>query len=110
MKKGIGRTRPNGGLYSYPSGHTSSSFATAAVVYEHFGPIFGVPAFLGATYIGLSRLQGNKHYASDVIAGAALGTYIGFKIAGRHGGRLRSIGFAPIDGGEGVGLSLSIPF
>jgi hypothetical protein len=93
--KGItNRTRPDGGPWSFPSGHTSTTFATAAVVYRHFGSKLGLPAFALASYVGLSRLQENRHYLSDVVAGAALGGYIGLKVAGRA---------------DASGLSLSVP-
>jgi membrane-associated phospholipid phosphatase len=107
MKVAVGRPRPNGGAYSYPSGHTSSAFTTAAVVYEHFGMKYGIPAFAGATYIGLSRLQENMHYMSDVVAGAILGSYIGFKIAGRHM-RMPSMSVMPINENKDLGISLSV--
>jgi len=79
----VNRTRPNGGPYSYPSGHTSTAFTSAGVIYNHFGPKFGIPAYIGAAYVGFSRLQENMHYISDVVAGAALGTYIAYKITHR---------------------------
>ncbi len=80
MKGIVHRKRPNGGPYSYPSGHTSSAFTTAGVVYEHFGKYYGIPALALATYVGFSRLQENKHYFSDVVAGAIIGSYVGFRI------------------------------
>jgi membrane-associated phospholipid phosphatase len=107
VKAAVGRPRPNGGAYSYPSGHTTSAFTTAAVVYEHFGMKCGIPAFAGATYIGLSRLQENMHYMSDVVAGAVLGSYIGFKIAGRHM-RMPSMSVMPINENKDLGISLSL--
>ena len=83
LKQAIGRTRPDGGSGSFPSGHSSTSYAAAAVVYSHFGAKWGIPAYALATYVGVSRLQENRHYPSDVLAGALLGSYIGFKISGR---------------------------
>ena len=83
MKGLINRTRPNGASYSYPSGHTSTAFTTAGVINHHYGPKWGIPAFVLAGYVGLSRLQENKHYATDIIAGAVIGTYISYKISNR---------------------------
>lgn len=106
--KGIfNRTRPDGAPYSFPSGHTSTSFATAAVIYRHFGWKWGVPAAAAATYVGLSRLQENKHYLSDVIAGAVLGGYVGYKVAGRHSSG--SLNIAPM-AGDVYGLRASVRF
>jgi len=73
IKVASDRTRPNGGSYSFPSGHSSTSFATAMVLEEHFGWKLGVPAFAVAAYTAGSRVVANDHWASDVIFGAALG-------------------------------------
>ncbi len=106
LKVSINRQRPDGTPYSYPSGHMSSSFATAAVVYGHFGRTLGIPAFVLAGYVGLSRLQEGKHCLSDVIAGGILGTYISLKLVrkDRHKG---AISIFPTSVGGGVGLTLS---
>ena len=108
MKALVNRTRPDGTPWGYPSGHTSVSFASAAVVYKHFGPLVGVPAFIASTYIGLSRLQANKHYLSDVVAGAVLGGYIGYKIAGRSQENI-SLHISPMVGSQN-GLMLQMKF
>lgn len=84
LKTSINRPRPDGGVYSYPSGHTSSAFATAGVVYRHLGPRLGIPAFLLAGYVGFSRLQENKHFFTDIVAGGILGSYVGLKLGGRR--------------------------
>jgi len=73
IKLSVGRERPDGGRFSFPSGHTSSTFATAAVLHGYFGWRVGIPAYGFATLIGGSRLQENRHYPSDVIFGAAIG-------------------------------------
>ena len=83
IKRLVNRTRPDGTPYSYPSGHASTAFASAGVIYHHFGYKTGIPAFVTATYVGLSRLQENKHYVTDVVAGAIIGTYVSFKIVKR---------------------------
>ena len=57
---------------SFPSGHTSASFATATVIQGRFGWQAGLPAYVLASYVGLSRLHRN-HYLSDVAFGAGLG-------------------------------------
>ena len=58
---------------SFPSGHASTSFATAMVLQEHFGWKAGVPAFAVAAYTAVSRVAANQHWASDVVFGAAVG-------------------------------------
>ena len=82
MKWIVGRRRPSGGEApsfspfhggeSFPSGHTSFSFALAAV-YAHRYPRFAPLAYGLASWIGLSRIQSNHHFLSDVLMGAAIG-------------------------------------
>lgn len=69
----VQRRRPDGGRYSFPSGHTSATFATADVLEQTFGWKVGLPAYIGAAYVGASRLAEQKHYLSDVAFGAAIG-------------------------------------
>ncbi|MBC8215537.1 MAG: phosphatase PAP2 family protein [Candidatus Marinimicrobia bacterium] len=78
MKVSFGRVRPNGGCCkSFPSGHTSHSFTVAAIAHELFGDAVGTIAYLTAALVAVSRINDNKHYLSDVVLGAGLGTVIG---------------------------------
>ncbi len=61
------------GQFSFPSGHTSSSFAAAAVMYRYLPRRAGVPAMILAALIGFSRLYVGVHYPTDVLVGAAVG-------------------------------------
>ena len=63
--------------FSFPSGHTFGSFAAAAAMFRTLGPKKGLVPFLLAAVIGFSRLYLFLHYPSDVLAGAALGTFFG---------------------------------
>ena len=82
LKKLIGRERPNGlNNRSMPSGHTSQSFAVAAVVNEIYGQNAGIVAYLIASLVGISRINDNDHYLSDVIVGAGIGMAIGIGFA-----------------------------
>jgi membrane-associated phospholipid phosphatase len=73
IKLATNRTRPDGGKYSFPSGHTSSAFATASVLQHHFGWKVGVPSYVVATYVASSRMAYSRHFVSDVIFGAGIG-------------------------------------
>ena len=77
IKLAVDRQRPDGRRYSFPSGHVSSSMATAAVLQRHFGWRLGIPAYALAGMVGGSRLQLNRHYLSDEIFGAAIGLVAG---------------------------------
>ncbi len=77
LKFSVGRARPDGGKYSFPSGHSSSSFASASVLGRHFGWKVAVPAHSLAAYVAVSRLQESRHFLSDVAFGAAVGVVAG---------------------------------
>lgn len=62
---------------SFPSGHTSTAFATAGSVMASAGPIVGLPVLALAGLTGYSRVQQRAHYAGDVIFGATLGYTMG---------------------------------
>jgi len=77
LKRVVGRERPNHhGYRSFPSGHTSGSFAFAGTIDALYGHGWGSLAYGVAALVGISRIHDNKHYLSDVIFGAALGTTI----------------------------------
>lgn len=73
LKYGLDTTRPNGGHYSMPSGHTSISFSSAEFLRKRYGWEWGVPAYAAASWVAYSRVQSYQHYPQDVIAGAAIG-------------------------------------
>ncbi|MDU5105835.1 MULTISPECIES: phosphatase PAP2 family protein [unclassified Clostridium] len=62
--------------FSFPSGHTASSFA-AAVVLGHYFKKWSFLFYFLATLIAFSRLYLFVHYPSDIIVGIALGTICG---------------------------------
>lgn len=59
--------------FSFPSGHTAASFASAFVYYRMAPKKYGVAALVLAALIGLSRLYLGVHYPSDVIGGFFIG-------------------------------------
>ncbi len=64
-------------FHSFPSGHTTTSFALAYVFtafYPRFGPVF----FITASLIGTGRIVGESHFPSDVMGGAFLGVVTGW--------------------------------
>ena len=82
MKAAVGRERPNSRDHlSFPSGHTSISFGVAEVIRTLYGGRWGAVFYGAAVITGLSRIHDNKHYPSDVIAGAglAIGLVRGFR-------------------------------
>jgi membrane-associated phospholipid phosphatase len=102
LKYGVGRTRPNGGRRSFPSGHSSASFATAAVIGHHFGWRGWLPAYAAATFVAWSRDRAHVHYVSDCIFGAALGITVGHTVTAGHRTRTWTIVPARTPGGVAV--------
>ena len=76
---------------SFPSGHSTSAFAAAAAVTSEtsrFWPegtwIVGPILYAGAALTGISRMYNNRHWASDVLVGAGIGTFAGLKVVRYH--------------------------
>ncbi len=106
IKAATHRTRPNGGRHSFPSGHTSASFATAEVIREHYGWRWGAPLYALGAYVSVSRMVDNKHWASDVIFGTAIGIVSGRAASVGH--RPRRVSVAPSIIPDGVAIVGSI--
>lgn len=77
VKQGVGRERPNGnGENSFPSGHTASAFMAAEFLHQEYkdvNPWIGYAGYFVATATGTLRMYNNKHWFSDVVAGAGFG-------------------------------------
>lgn len=76
---------------SFPSGHAVAGFAAAAAVTAEtsiWWPqavwLIGPALYGGAALVGLARMYDNRHWASDVIMGAAIGTFAGNKVVRYH--------------------------
>ena len=102
IKVAVRRTRPDQGGFSFPSGHTSGTFATATVLQREYGWRIGLPAYGLAAYVAHSRVQENRHYASDVIFGAAVGIVAGRTVSIEHGGRRFEVAPAVVPGGAAI--------
>ncbi len=79
LKYWTSKTRPNGGSYSFPSGHTSFAFTNATVLFNEFNQTSKVLAYSGyafAATTGTFRMMNNKHWLSDVLVGAGIGILV----------------------------------
>jgi membrane-associated phospholipid phosphatase len=110
IKVMVRRDRPllpdgtHGQGFSFPSGHASGIFAAATVLQQHLSWKAAVPTYLFASYVALSRLHDNRHFASDVVFGAVDGIIIGRSVTS-HG---RTFCGTPIVGAGTVGIMISV--
>ena len=65
-------------FYSFPSGHSASSFSVLAVIIIRCNFYIIIPVFILASLIAFSRLYLRVHYFTDVFAGVVLGLVCGF--------------------------------
>jgi undecaprenyl-diphosphatase len=87
LKQTFRRTRPlekkNAGLNSsFPSGHAGVAFTIATVISKQY-PRLKVPLYIGAALVGISRIYLGRHYPSDVLVGATIGTLTATEVV-RH--------------------------
>jgi membrane-associated phospholipid phosphatase len=109
LKLAVRRERPievGGGTqsktYSFPSGHAALTFAAATVLQQHLGYKAAIPTYLVASYVAMSRLHDNRHFASDVVFGAATGIVVGRSVTW-HG---RNFYASPMLVPRGAGIQL----
>lgn len=90
---------------SFPSGHTSVSFAAAATLQNRYGWEVGLPAHVVAAFVGVARVKADKHHWYDVAAGAAIGELSGLLLTRRRNDRVQVFPWAESNGG-GVALAM----
>ena len=111
-------TRPNGAdNLSFPSGHTAQAFLAASIVHTEFrdkSQWYGVGAYTIATSVAALRMINDKHWQSDVVAGAGFGilsAHLAYLTHRNRWGRKslgRDIGMSPTYFGNGTpGMTIS---
>jgi len=122
LKLSVGRSRPDegrgagtfhplqggltGGRSSFPSQHTAFAFAAASVAAERH-PGLGWVTYPLAGLVGLSRVHDDRHWLSDVAAGAGIGLATGLWVArrGTAGGEDDHAALTPWLGPDTAGLA-----
>ena len=108
LKEVVSEERPDGSDdKSFPSGHTSVSFAAAATLHKRYGWEVGIPAHVVAAFVGVARVQADKHFAHDVLVGAAIGEAAGWIIAKRKNDKVQWLPWGDAHGG---GVSMAMRF
>ena len=109
LKHTVRRERPAGSgssRTSFPSGHTSGTFASATVLSRHYGWRVGVPAFGVASYVAASRVVDNSHFLSDVVFGAAIGMTAGRAVTFESG--TMEVQVSPMAVPRGFGVMVAV--
>jgi membrane-associated phospholipid phosphatase len=102
IKFASNRERPDGSNHqSFPSGHAAITFAAAAVIERHLGWKGSLAAYAVAAYVSTSRLHDDRHYLSDVVFGAAVGTIAGRTVT-LHGREHWTLGPGVVPGGVAI--------
>ncbi len=108
--RGAYNFRPFSGQDSFSSGHTTEAFVLASVISEHYDSLWvQVPAYGLASAVGYARLNNNRHWPSDVLAGAAIGTFVG-KTVVHFNQKHRQVSIQPLVGPDIHGAQMSMPW
>ncbi len=125
LKTAAGRSRPNArnenaefftSGASFPSGHAIASWSLASVIAHEYGHRKWVPfvAYGLASVVSASRFAAQQHYASDIVAGGAMGWFIGTYVYKTHEGKPGFLhpsitpNFQPGSGTYGIGLNFDL--
>lgn len=110
LKYAVKERRPDGSdMHSFPSGHSSIAFASAAFMQRRYGWAWGVPAYAAAAYTAWGRVYSKKHHVWDVVAGAAFGAASAY-IFTTPFARKHNLTLAPASDGRSVGVYASLEF
>ena len=106
---GPGHFNPFSGFHSFPSGHTTQAFAVASVIAEHYdSPLVKIGAYGLASAVGYARMEQNAHWASEVLSGALIGTFVGRTVVQFNHDQRYEI--SPVVDGDMVGAQVTHTF
>ncbi|WP_418586116.1 phosphatase PAP2 family protein [Phocaeicola sp.] len=95
--------------HSFPSMHTSTSFAAATFIQRRYGWQWGLPSYILSTYVGWTRVYGKKHDWWDVAAGAVIGAGSSY-IFTRPFAKEHNLTISPVAGDGHYGVYASMTF
>lgn len=105
----VHRFRPFSGAASFPSGHTTQAFAVASVVAAHYDQTWvKCTSYSVAGLVGVARTYHQAHFASDVLAGALIGTLVGQSVVDyNEQRRAGKVALLPDTSSGGIGLRVA---
>jgi membrane-associated phospholipid phosphatase len=106
LKLAVNEQAPDGADHSFPSGHASIAFSSAAFLQMRYGWTYGVPAYLVAAFVGYTRVATDQHYVHDVVAGAAIGIMASVIFTSPY----NTVTVAPAVGRDSVGVVVTRSF
>lgn len=110
LKYAVRKERPDhSNRLSFPSGHTSLTFANAAFVQRRYGWAWGAPAYAVAAYVGWARTYARRHDWWDVAAGTLIGVGSAY-IYTRPFARGKQLVISPVSDGSRFGVYASLTF
>ena len=97
---------------SFPSGHSTASFAMATVIATVYKDKLFIPplAYGMAALTALSRVHDNKHWASDIFIGSAIGYFTSKALMKMYNGAANNISIAPATTGNITGITVGYKF
>lgn len=94
--------------YSFSSGHSAAAFSVATTFAVEYGdvPLVAPAAYALATLTALSRVYNDRHWASDVFVGGALGFFTARAVARAHAGKDGRLTFTAFPTRRGAGAAV----
>ncbi|MCZ6889207.1 MAG: phosphatase PAP2 family protein [Gammaproteobacteria bacterium] len=107
IKFAVSKQRPDQSAdNSFPSGHTAAAFMGAGFIQTRYGPTFGVPALALGVLTGYSRVNADRHFADDVVAGMSFGLMSNWLWVTRR--KYDDVAFTPTYEGGRMGVNLDL--
>ncbi len=122
VKSFIGRARPEDGKgahhfapfsefdASFPSGHTATAFAILSPWAFYYPHVVTYGLLVIGAGAAVARMQLQKHWLTDVLAGGALGVSMAYWLSRKHQGRWSNVTIAPVVGPDTIGMTMGVTF
>lgn len=102
----------NNHYLSFPSGHATSAFSVATVIATEYrdNPFIPGLSYSIASLTALSRVHENKHWASDIFLGSAIGYFTGKWVINLNNQNENTLTIVPVLQDRGYGLAVTYQF